>query len=138
MEYIDTRMLFRLTNAPEALKRAMGVIRISKWQCTIVHMKEVIIFSKTPQDHVKHVEEVLELLKTAGMTLKLKKRHFFSEFSDYREQANTAGSYRWQRPQQEQLSRIVTQKMCPGRGLSLGCATSKHTLSLGLLKSRRA
>lgn len=59
-------------------QRAMDVILVSvKLQCAIDYIDIVIIYSKSPEEHVNHIKEVLRLLMAAGMTLKLKKSHFF-------------------------------------------------------------
>lgn len=53
------------------------------WQLAIVHIDDVIIFSRTPQQHLEHTKEVLRLMKEASMTIKLKKCPFFCESIAY-------------------------------------------------------
>lgn len=77
--YWYTKIPFGRKNAPETFQRAVNVDPPSvKWQCAIVYKEDVIMFSKSPQEYLLHIEEVLVLLKTAGMSLKLKKYYFFS------------------------------------------------------------
>lgn len=65
-------MPFGLENAPVTFQRAVDDILASvKWQCAKVCIDDVIIFSKPPKEHVKHIEEVLGQLMAARMTLKL-------------------------------------------------------------------
>jgi hypothetical protein len=48
-----------------------------------VYLDDVIVFSPSRKDHLPHVAEALTLLGDAGLSLKLKKCHFFSETVDY-------------------------------------------------------
>eukprot|EP00170_Pyropia_yezoensis_P000945 contig_4410_g948 len=43
----------------------------------------MIVFSKTPAEHLEHFREVLALLSKAGVTLKAKKCHLFEIEVDY-------------------------------------------------------
>jgi RNase H-like domain found in reverse transcriptase len=43
----------------------------------------VIVFSSSRQAHLQHVNEALTLLGNSGLSLKLKKCHFFSDTVDY-------------------------------------------------------
>lgn len=76
-------MPFWLKNARATFQRAVNVVLASvKWQCAIVYIDDVIIFTKTPKEHVKYIKEVFGLHMAAGMTLKLKSCHFFLELID--------------------------------------------------------
>jgi hypothetical protein len=46
-------------------------------------LDEIIVFSKTPAENMAHLEAVLHRLYRAGITLNLKKFHFFKEAVDY-------------------------------------------------------
>ena len=82
--YRFLRMPFGLRNAPATFQRAMDVILASvRWQVALVYLDDVIIFSKSYRAHLEHVATVLSLLKSAGVTLKLAKCHFFSQEVDY-------------------------------------------------------
>jgi Reverse transcriptase (RNA-dependent DNA polymerase) len=54
-----------------------------KWKTCLVYLDDVIVFSGSRSAHLAHVAEVLTLLGNAGLSLKLKKCHFFSETVDY-------------------------------------------------------
>ena len=41
-----------------------------------VYIDDVVIFSDTWEDHMKHIEEVLKRLSSAGLTVKLSKCYF--------------------------------------------------------------
>ena len=69
---------FRLRNAPATFQRAMDIILSSiRWKHCIVYLDDIIVFSNTRDDHLKHLEEVFRLLKGAGVTLRLEKCDFF-------------------------------------------------------------
>jgi len=40
---------------------------------------DVIVFSRSPEEHLKHLDEVLTRLEKAGVTLKAAKFHFHQE-----------------------------------------------------------
>jgi len=82
--YRFTRMPFGLKNAPATFQRALDIILSGvRWQTCLIYLDDVIVFSKTHDDHILHVDQVLELLRTAGVTLKLPKCHFFQPKVDY-------------------------------------------------------
>lgn len=65
-------------------QRALDVVFASgKLWCAIVYIDDVSTVFKSLEEHVKHIKEVLGLLRAVVMTLKLKKYHFFSESIDY-------------------------------------------------------
>lgn len=62
----------------------MDVILASvKWRFALVYLDAIFIFSKTPEKHIDHVEEVLTLLQGAGVALNLKTCFFFTDFINY-------------------------------------------------------
>lgn len=50
-----------------------------KLQHATVSIDEIIIFSRTLEQHLQHVEDVLRLIRNADMTFKLKKCFFISK-----------------------------------------------------------
>ena len=66
-------MSFRLTNAPDTFQRLMDVVlgRL-KWSCCLVYFDDIIVYSGTFTEHMRHLELVLQALKTKGLTLQLK------------------------------------------------------------------
>ena len=76
--YKFIRMPFGLRNAPATFQRAMDIIlsRV-RWKHCIVYLDDIIVFSDTRDDHLSHLDEVLRLLKEAGVTLRLAKCDFF-------------------------------------------------------------
>ena len=82
--YQYTRMPFGLTNAPASFQRALDFILTKyKWKTCLVYLDDVIIYSKSVEDHIRHVDEILECLAAAGVTLKMKKCKFFTTTVEY-------------------------------------------------------
>ncbi len=78
------RMPFGLTNAPATFQRALDLILTKyKWQTCLVYLDDVIIFSTSVEEHIRHVDEVLSCLSSAGVTLKISKCHFFTTTVEY-------------------------------------------------------
>lgn len=75
---------FGLTNAPACFQRALDIILTKyKWKTCLVYLDDVIIFSKSVDDHIRHVDEILSTLADAGVTLKINKCHFFQRQVEY-------------------------------------------------------
>ena len=76
--YQCDRMPFGLTNALATFQRLMetclGDLHLN-W--CIIYLDDVIIFSKTPKEHLEHLIGVFEKLAQAGLNLKPKKCEFF-------------------------------------------------------------
>ena len=54
-----------------------------KWQICLVYLDDVIGFSRSPEEHLQHLDEVLTRLGKAGVTLKAANCHFFQEEVEY-------------------------------------------------------
>ena len=79
------RMPFELRGAPATFQRALDIIlsRV-RWQICLVYLDDVIVFSfRTHAEHAKHLDAVLGLLRSAGISLKLKKCSFFQPYLHY-------------------------------------------------------
>ena len=78
------RMPFGLTNAPATFQRTIDLILSRfRWQTCLVYLDDIIIFSKNKVDHLRHVEQVLSVMRDAGLTLKLPKCTFFTDTVKY-------------------------------------------------------
>ena len=75
---------FGLCNAPSAYSRlidkALGHLPID---FRMAYIDDVIIYSKTPKEHLDHIIQVLKAHVTVGMKLNLRKCHFFQEKIEY-------------------------------------------------------
>ncbi|GBG73798.1 hypothetical protein CBR_g17137 [Chara braunii] len=82
-----------ICNAPATFQQAMNIAFVefvNKTRltqplinfCVIVYMDDILVFSKTHEYHVEHIEWVLHALKDAGFKVALEKNEFFlSEIS---------------------------------------------------------
>ena len=78
------RMPFGLRNAPATFQRALDIILSGvRWQTCLIYLDDVIVFSRSTEQHVRDVDHVLSLLRAAGVTLKLKKCFWFQNRVDY-------------------------------------------------------
>eukprot|EP00253_Pinus_taeda_P029627 PITA_29627 len=70
-------MLFGLCNAPATFMRVMDdVLRPFLDDFVIVYLDDILIFSKSREDHVMHVRKVLNVLKKNQLFLKMSKCEF--------------------------------------------------------------
>lgn len=78
------RMPFGPINAPATFQRTLDILLSGyRWKSCLVYLDDIIIFSKAMPEHVEHVRAVLQVLKDAVLSLKLKKCHFFTGAVDY-------------------------------------------------------
>ena len=82
--YECERMLFGLTNAPATFQKLMesclGELHLN-W--CIIYLDDIIVFSKTPKEHVERLRGVFNKLVRAGLKLKPKKCEFFKSKISY-------------------------------------------------------
>ena len=73
-------MPFGLTNAPATFQRTMNKIfaRILG-DFVVVYLDDLNVFSRNFNEHLKHLREVFERLRNAGLKLKAKKCQFFKK-----------------------------------------------------------
>ena len=78
--YECIRMPFRLTNAPATFQHLMesclGDMHLN-W--CIIYLDDVIVFSKTPEEHLIRLRGVFQKLREAGLKLKPSKCEFFKD-----------------------------------------------------------
>lgn len=70
-------MPFGLCNAPATFQRTMDtVLSGMKWQFCFPYLDDIIIFSRTFEEHVKHVQAVFQRLREHSLSISLKKCQF--------------------------------------------------------------
>ncbi len=69
-------MPFGLTNAPSVFMQAMNDL-LSDLPFVVVYLDDILIFSKTEDEHLEHVRQVLDRIRQGGYFLKLSKCDFF-------------------------------------------------------------
>ena len=70
-------MPFGLTNAPATFQRLMDVVLAGlKWQCCLVYLDDIIVYSPTFEQHLQDLRNVFIALEAARLTLKPPKCNF--------------------------------------------------------------
>ena len=78
--YEFVRMPFGLSNAPAAFQRTMdNIFRDEKGEFLQVYLDDIIVYSKSREEHEKHLSIVLKKIQEANLKLKRKKCKFFQE-----------------------------------------------------------
>ncbi len=82
--YYYKRMTFGLTNAPATFERAVDLI-LSKFrfQTCLFYLDDIVLFSRTYEEHKERLAQVLRSLREAGRSLKLSKCEFFTKAFTY-------------------------------------------------------
>lgn len=72
------RMPFGLKNGPSIFQRTMqNILAPYLWLFTLVYIDDIVVYSKTYEEHLEHLDKVLEAIEKSGLTLSPKKCHFF-------------------------------------------------------------
>lgn len=83
-QYEYTRMPFGLANAPAVFQRLIHkVLGKAGIKHTIVYMDDILIPSKSIDEGLVRLKDVLRALRDSGLTLKVEKCHFFKESIDF-------------------------------------------------------
>ncbi|KAI9552203.1 hypothetical protein GHT06_022542 [Daphnia sinensis] len=78
--YEWNRLAFGLTNAPGTFQRLMNfVLQEEIGKTCLVYLDDIIIFSKTTEDHIKNLNRIFELLDRANLRVKLSKCKFLAK-----------------------------------------------------------
>ena len=81
-KYEYVKVPFRLAQAPAYFQELMTSI-LKDFPFAIAYLDDIIIFSKTPQEHLSHICMVFEKLKSANLSMKKSKCSFFSKEIQY-------------------------------------------------------
>ena len=69
-------MAFGLTNAPVTFQRLMDYVFAGlKWKTVLVYLNDVLVYSKTFEQHFEDLREAFERIRQAKIKLKSKKCH---------------------------------------------------------------
>ena len=122
--YRFLRMPFGLKNAPATFQRAVDIILFRvKWETALVYLNDVIVYSQTVTEHMMHVREVLRMLHTAGVSLKLAKCAFFDTSVTYLGHVIRPGRLEVERRNVIAIERARAYEPNGAAILSRGCAT---------------
>lgn len=70
-------MPFGLVNAPASFQALMTqVLRGFNWKTCLVYVDDILVFSNSFEDHLKHMGQIFNHLQSAGLTRKPSKCHF--------------------------------------------------------------
>ena len=82
--YRFKRMPFGLCNAPATFQGTLNILLAGlRWKSCLVYLDDIFVFSRSIEDHFKHLGEIFAILKEAGLSLKLRKCKFFTKTVDY-------------------------------------------------------
>ena len=75
---------FGLTNAPASFQRLMQhILRGLSWKICLLYLDDIIIYSKTFDEHIQHISQVFDRLREANVKLKPSKCYFAREKVEY-------------------------------------------------------
>ena len=80
--YMYKRMSFGLASAPSTWVRLINMV-LSGIDGVYAYMDDILIFSKSKQEHQQKLEEVLKRFSYHGLELSLKKCQFFKSKVEY-------------------------------------------------------
>ena len=81
-KYEYVKVPFGLAQAPAYFQELMtGILKDLNF--AIAYLDDIIIFSKTPQEHLSHIRKVFKKLKSANLSMKKSKCNFFSKDIQY-------------------------------------------------------
>ena len=81
-KYEYLKVLFGLAQAPAYFQNLMNKV-LQGLNFTLAYLDDIIIFSETPEQHLKHIQIVLTRLKEAKLSLKKSKCSFFKKELHY-------------------------------------------------------
>ena len=74
---------FGLTNAPATFQAAMNKVFQHLGKFCLVYLDDILIFSKTEEEHLDHLKQVLDLLRANKYYAKISKCHFMKDELEY-------------------------------------------------------
>ena len=72
------RMPFGLRNGPAIFQRVMqNILAPYLWLFCLVYIDDIVVYSKSYEEHINHLDKVLEAVEESGITLSPSKCHLF-------------------------------------------------------------
>ena len=66
-------MPFGLKNAPASFQRLVNWVLAGLEDFNVTNLDNIVVFSSSRDDHLNHLQEVLQALQNAGLTIKASK-----------------------------------------------------------------
>ena len=76
-------MPFGISTAPALFQELANIVLQGCESYATAYLDDIIIFSKTADEHCEHIQDVFNRLRNHGLKLKLKKCKFFQQETDY-------------------------------------------------------
>ena len=81
-KYKYIKVPFGLAQAPAYFQELIPGI-LKDFNFTIAYLDNIIIFNNTPQEHLSHIRKVFKKLRSAKLSMKMRKCNFFSKEIQY-------------------------------------------------------
>ena len=81
-KYENIKVPFGLAQAPAYFQELMTGI-LKDFNFAVAYLDDIIIFSRTAEEHLSHIKQVFEKLEAAKLSVKLSKCHLFSKEIQY-------------------------------------------------------
>ena len=81
-KYQFNRVPFGLAQAPAYFMKLINIV-LGHLDFAMGYLDDIIIFSKTEEEHLEHLEEIFDRLRKAGLKLKIQKCDFFKKHIQY-------------------------------------------------------
>ena len=73
-----TKLPFGLQNNPSIFSRLMEIVLVGlNWKICINYIDDIIVFSKTSEEHLRNLQTIFDRLKSHNVKLNPKKCNFF-------------------------------------------------------------
>ena len=82
--YCYKRISFGVVNAPSVFSMVMSeILRGINWIHTLIYVDDIVVFSRSLEEHQQYLQDVFDRLKEAGLKLKPSKCHFAAKKVTY-------------------------------------------------------
>ena len=76
-------MLFGLTKAPAIFQELLNRVLEGLTDFSVAYLNDILIYSETMSDHLRHIQKVIDRLREHNLRLKLKKCSFLKKETNY-------------------------------------------------------
>ena len=76
-------ILFGLSNASDLFTQLLSVVQGGNEGFSVAYLNDILVFSKTPEEHLEHLQQVFDRLREHRLKLKLSKCQFLIDETKY-------------------------------------------------------